>query len=118
MEAVRPDDGSPRFLGYLQNISATGLFVQCGLPRPTGTQLVLRMRLPGGGEPLEEVEAEVVWTRGYLGRNGPSPGMGLRFLRVGRQVRAEIRKFCAGSDPRLHPVVEVTEVSEGAASAR
>jgi uncharacterized protein (TIGR02266 family) len=96
------DEGGvrPRFLGYLANISATGLFVQCARPRDMGTRLSLRFRLPGTSEPIHCAEAEVVWTRGYGGRSGPAPGMGIRMCALTADGQARIAHFC-GEHPTL-----------------
>ncbi len=96
------DDGGarPRFLGYLANVSASGLFVQCARPRDKGARLSLRFRLPGSPEPIHCAEAEVIWTRGYGGRSGPAPGMGIRMCALTDDVQARIARFC-GEHPGL-----------------
>lgn len=108
VETLRTEDGAPRFLGYLENISTSGVFIQCASPRAEGTRLSVRMRLPGLATPLDAVGLEVVWTRGYRGRNGPAPGMGLRFVEPAGGALGEVRKFCETSDPHLHPVTDPT----------
>jgi len=94
VETRRPDGGRARFLGYVANISATGAFVQCSLPREEGTPLALRVHLGNKPDQTIELEARVVWIRGYAGRNRPSAGMGLEFCDVDKQVRKAIRAFC------------------------
>ena len=91
----------PRFLGYLANISASGLFVQCASPRSKGTRLSLRFRLPGAPDPIHCPEAEVIWTRGYGGRSGPTPGMGIRMCSLTQEVQARIARFCGGDQPEV-----------------
>ncbi len=109
VESHREDAEQRRFLGYLENVSETGVFVQCACPRPTGTVLSVCLRLPGRPSPLERVPVEVIWTRGYKGRNGPTPGMGLRFVEPSPALLAEVRQFCAESDPPLRPVIDTLE---------
>lgn len=94
VEIVGAVGDRPRFLGYLANISASGLFVQCARPRDKGTRLSLRFRLPGASEPIHCAEAEVIWTRGYGGRSGPAPGMGMRLCSLTQEVQARIAHFC------------------------
>jgi hypothetical protein len=94
---VAADDA--RFLGYLQDVSVTGAFVQSCAPRPPGTCLSIRLRLPGLAVPLECPQAEVVWSRPYQGRGGPAPGMGVRLRRLTPEVRTQIRRFCEA--PRI-----------------
>jgi len=79
VECVREDDHGTHFLGYGANVSETGVFVQCLAPRPAGTRLRLVLHLGGATGTRICSEAEVRWTRGYGGKNGPSAGMGLRF---------------------------------------
>ena len=70
----------PRFLGYGANLSTTGIFVQTMRPKEPGTVLGIRLHLPAPASEAIVCVGEVIWTRGYSGRNGPSSGMGLRFL--------------------------------------
>jgi len=107
VQTIRVEDGGARFLGYLENVSVTGIFVQCARPRTPGARLALHLRLPGSACVLR-AEAEVVWNRGYGGRRGPTPGMGLRFVDLANGVREEIAKFCAGSDPTPFPTIGVS----------
>lgn len=99
----------PRFLGYLANISASGLFVQCARPRDKGTRLSLRFRLPGTSEPIHCAEAEVIWTRGYAGRSGPAPGMGIRMCSLTQEAQAAVARFC-GEPPVLATTSEADTV--------
>ena len=46
-----------------------------------------------------ECVGEVTWTRGYSGRLGPSPGMGLRFL----DLPASSLEILANLYPHLGP---------------
>ena len=99
VEILDAADVRPRFLGYLANISASGLFVQCARPRDKGTRLSLRYRRPGTSEPLHCAEAEVIWTRGYAGRSGPAPGMGIRLGSLSADVQSRIAHFCGEPSP-------------------
>ena len=110
MEVLGAEKRRPRFLGYVSNVSLTGAFVQCATPRPAGTQLDLRLRLPGSPPAILQAQVEVVWTRGYQGRHGPPAGMGLRFGELSEAARGEIRRFCEDSDPVLHPVLDAAQI--------
>ena len=96
VELVDESGARPRFLGYLGNVSASGLFVQCARPRDKGTRLSLRFRIPGASQPIHCPEAEVIWTRGYGGRSGPAPGMGIRLCSLTLEAQALIARFCGG----------------------
>ena len=103
--SAKEGDGDGRFFGYLQNVSDSGAFVQSCAPRPPGTCVAIRIRLPGIASPVECPEAEVVWSRSYQGRGGPAPGMGVRLRRLPTPARAAIRRFCAIGDggPKVAP---------------
>jgi len=106
VEILREADGQPRFLGYLENVSETGIFIQCASPRRVGTCMKVRLRLPGSASPFEGIDVEVLWIRGYKGRNGPTPGMGLRFMDLGSELIERIQAYCAEVVPKERPVVE------------
>jgi hypothetical protein len=98
----------PRFLGYAANLSETGAFIQCMNSRPIGTRFSLRIHLPGSVQESLALEAEVIWQRGYAGRHGACPGMGIRFLHVGSGPLARLRALCEDRDlpvspPRIGP---------------
>ena len=99
VEIVDEGGARPRFLGYLANISATGLFVQCARPRDKGTRLSLRFRIPGTPEPIHCADAEVIWTRGYAGRSGPTAGMGIRLGSLSADIQSRIAHFCGDPSP-------------------
>jgi hypothetical protein len=103
VEFRREVGSEPRFLGYLSNISETGAFIQCSCPRPTETRLRVRLHLGRADHEVVEVDAQVIWTRSYAGRNRPSPGMGIQFESLGPAARGAIRHFCAGTDPDPNP---------------
>jgi hypothetical protein len=76
------DGDRPRFLGYVENLSTTGAFIQSARPRTAGTRLPMRLYLPGPGDEPIVCLSEVVWSRGYGGAEKRSPGMGVRFLEI------------------------------------
>lgn len=93
---ILPDQAArPRFLGYAANLSETGMFVQCAVPRPAGTRFSLKVHLPGLPHGLICQEVEVIWTRGYAGANGPAPGMGTRFVKLDARAVQAVRSFIA-----------------------
>lgn len=102
------EQGPPRFLGYLANVSETGVFVQCSNPRPVGTRLALQLRLPGLDQRLVCRTAEIVWTRRFANSDEGSPGMGMRFVEIDPEARATLRRFCDEGGPR-----DSTRISRG-----
>jgi Tfp pilus assembly protein PilZ len=102
-EFVPEGSATPRFLGYVANLSETGAFVQSSNPRPVGTKLCMIIHLERHSFRIVECEAEVMWVRGYAGNEGPSPGMGVRFFSVDATMRAALRAFCQALDPLAGP---------------
>ena len=102
-------DGKPRFLGYVSDVSETGLFVQSSNPREVGRQLEVEFRLPEEPRPVRVKSAEVIWSRGHEGVSGPCPGMGLRFVAISHEAQAAIRRFCSEADPGVSGAVEIGE---------
>lgn len=94
------DAGPPSFLGYLANVSETGVFVQCSNPKPVGTRMSLQLRLPGLDERLLCDRAEIVWTRRFACADEGSPGMGIRFVDLGPESREALRRFCSDGGPK------------------
>lgn len=65
-------------VSYSTDLSYGGVFVESPSPLEEGTQLTLRMHVPGLGEPIE-TEATVAWVRSKATPEGLPPGMGLEF---------------------------------------
>ena len=84
----------PRFLGYADSVSETGLFIQAMNTRSAGTRLQLRVHVRGQPEPLD-CDAEVRWQRPCAGRNRPCAGMGVRLLDLSEESRDVLREFCS-----------------------
>ena len=80
------------FFGYAGNLSTTGLFIQTTNPREAGMQVKVTFQLPNTKKNIECL-TEVMWGRNYLGKDGPPPGMGLRFIDVSTEDSDAIRTF-------------------------
>lgn len=86
---------------YITDISATGIFIRTTTPEAPGTHLNLRFSPTGQGrgEGSIEVEGEVIWVNPYRPGTPDNlhPGMGVRFVGIDDEVRAEllelIRRF-------------------------
>ena len=86
----------PRFLGYADSVSESGLFIQSMNTRSAGTQLRLRVHVRGQPQPLL-CNAEVRWRRRSAGRDRPCAGMGVRLLDLGEESRDMLIEFCASA---------------------
>jgi uncharacterized protein (TIGR02266 family) len=103
VEFHRDTPGDLRFLGYLSDISATGAFIQCSRPRDVGTHFRVRLHLGRSEHEILDLDAQVIWTRSYAGKNRPSAGMGIEFKNLEATSRTTIGQFCAGDDPNPNP---------------
>ncbi len=63
---------------YITDMSAMGIFIQTTSPRPAGTLLNLRFRLPDGSR--LDVDGRVIWVNMPHGANSINPGMGVQFV--------------------------------------
>ncbi len=84
----------PRFLGYADSVSETGLFIQSMNIRSAGAPLRLRVHVRGQPEPLD-CDAEVRWQRRCAGKDRPCAGMGVRLLGLSEESREALREFCS-----------------------
>lgn len=97
-EMVCGEGAARRFLGYAANVSPGGAFIQCSNSRPPGTKLRLVLHLSRAAADIVELEAEVVWVRGYGGKRGPCPGMGIRFAGLSKELELRLKEFCQQSE--------------------
>jgi hypothetical protein len=97
-ETVGDPQRGPRFLGYAADLSSTGLFLQSTYPRDPGTRFKLKLHLRGRQVRPLYAEVEVRWCRGYSGLPGPSPGMGVVFLDLGRRERRLLSRVLADDE--------------------
>jgi uncharacterized protein (TIGR02266 family) len=84
-ELVAGDGGTAS--GVTRNIGAGGAFIATDRPLPVGERLRLTFSLPDAAAPVS-VGAEVRWMR-----EGPSAGMGLRFVDPDVNATIAIRTF-------------------------
>jgi Tfp pilus assembly protein PilZ len=94
VELLRKDD-RPCFLGYVENLSATGAFIQSARPRTAGSQIQMRLHLPVPGAAPIACLSEVVWTRDLGGVERRSPGMGVRFLEIEPAAIEALERLCS-----------------------
>jgi hypothetical protein len=102
VELVGDGARGPRFLGYVGNLSATGAFLQCGSPRELGTRLKLKIHARKSHRSLY-AEVEVRWARGYNGRSGPCPGMGVQFLDLPEPERRLLSRWLFANEQSPRP---------------
>lgn len=89
------------FAGFVENISAGGIFVATHRRAAIGEQFQISVSLPGMLPKVEGI-AEVRWFREPNEETGQQPGMGLRFVALTRESVVGIEQFCAHRDPLFY----------------
>jgi len=84
-------------VSYCTNLSRGGLFIPTDEPHSPGTQLTLRMDVPGKRDPVS-LDAKVRWVRSFATDEGPA-GMGLAFDGVDQLLGDEIDGIVARFAP-------------------
>lgn len=85
------------YAGFVENLSAGGIFVATHNLRPVGERFEININLPDG-RPIRGV-GEVRWVREYSERSNVPPGMGIRFLELEAGADLAIGDFLRERDP-------------------
>lgn len=85
------------YAGFVENLSAGGVFIATHQLRSVGDKLELSIRLPNRETPVTGI-GEVRWLR-EPHASDQSPGMGLRFLVLEPGGDEAIEEFTASRDP-------------------
>jgi uncharacterized protein (TIGR02266 family) len=89
------------YTGFVENLSAGGLFVATHDLRKIGESVEVRFTIPGRADPCV-AQATVRWLRDVgLGPHA-APGMGLQFSNLDGRLRQEIEAFIALRDPMFY----------------
>lgn len=86
------------YIGFTENLSEGGIFVATHSLKPVGTRVSLCLFLHGS-ESAVRCLGEVRWVRPYNEHSNVAPGMGIRFLDLPAEDRAEIQRFLDARDP-------------------
>lgn len=86
------------YVGFTEEVTATGVFVATYSPKPIGSRVELTITLPDG-EPLR-LPAIVKWTREPTEESWP--GMGMEFERVSPEDETRIAKFLSMREPLFY----------------
>jgi uncharacterized protein (TIGR02266 family) len=78
------------FSEFTRDINEGGLFIETEKPRPTGTEVALRFKLPGSTEPMQTV-GRVVWVRSASDQE--PAGMGIEFDELTNEDRDRINNM-------------------------
>lgn len=90
------------YFGSCQDLSPGGLFIATRTPAPSGAEVLLKFKLPGHERTLQ-ARGKVVRVHKARKRSaGVSPGMHIRFTKIGTRTEEEIKRFLV---PRLRQMV-------------
>lgn len=86
------------YAGFVENISAGGVFVATHAIKPVGERLELTIHVPDSEEPVRAI-GEVRWIREYSEASDVPPGMGVRFVELAASAQQAIERFLEHRDP-------------------
>ena len=86
------------YAGFVENLSAGGVFVATHLLRPVGEVIELSIHIPDDDEVVKGT-GEVRWLREYNETSDVPPGMGVKFITLADGAQKVIEKFLAQRDP-------------------
>jgi uncharacterized protein (TIGR02266 family) len=86
------------YAGFVENLSASGIFVATHTKRRIGELIEFSIRLAKDEEPITGV-GEVRWTRQYSETSDSPPGIGLKFKKLGDGASQRIEAFLKDRAP-------------------
>lgn len=86
------------FSGFVENLSAGGVFIATYQPLSVGETIEFSIMLPGSETPVTGV-GEVRWVREPQEGSDAMPGMGIRFLALQADADAAIGQYVSCRDP-------------------
>ena len=87
------------YSGFVENLSASGVFIATHELRPIGDKVEFTIRLGEAEEVVVTGVGEVRWVREYSETSDAPPGMGVRFLGLGDDSRKRLDDFIRSRDP-------------------
>lgn len=86
---VKGEDRKGAFFGYCKTVSRGGMFITSVNPRRLGEEFDITFMLTG--DDLEiKCRCVVVWVREYDAYNRQEPGMGIKFVDLGEEIKDRI----------------------------
>ena len=86
------------YAGFVENLSAGGVFVATHTPKDIGELVELSIRLPET-DVVIVAAGEVCWIREYSDSSDAHPGMGIRFIKLDSAFQGAIEEFLSRRDP-------------------
>ena len=93
VERVPSLAASSHLIGFASNVSETGMFLQCVLPPPAGTNMTLHMRI-GQNADVRVCGAEVVWVRDRETTPFEPTGVGVKLGPMEEDSKERWVEFC------------------------
>lgn len=88
---VKGEDTKGAFFGYAKTLSRGGMFIASVNPRKIGEEFDITFRLTGDDKDIK-CKCAVVWRREYEPHQH-DPGMGIKFLDLGEEVKDKIDEW-------------------------
>jgi uncharacterized protein (TIGR02266 family) len=86
------------YVGFTENLSASGIFVATHVLRPIGSRIEVSVLFPGRSEPVR-LGGEVRWLREISEGSDGWPGMGIRFESLTPEHNALMAEFLRTREP-------------------
>jgi uncharacterized protein (TIGR02266 family) len=86
------------YVGFTENLSASGIFVATHVLRPIGSSIEVSVLFPGRSEPVR-LRGEVRWLREISEGSDGWPGMGIRFESLTSEHNALMAEFLRTREP-------------------
>jgi uncharacterized protein (TIGR02266 family) len=86
------------YAGFVENVSASGVFVATHAPRKIGEKVEFSIKL-GSEDNVVAGVGEVRWVREYSDTSDAPPGMGVRFLELEEASRKRLEEFIRSREP-------------------
>lgn len=86
------------YVGFVENMSAGGVFIATHVLKTVGDVFELAVHLPNSDAVVRGM-GEVRWIREYSERSNVPPGMGIRFIRLDPGSQEAIDKFLSSREP-------------------
>lgn len=86
------------YVGFVENMSAGGVFIATHVLKAVGDVFELAVHLPNSDAVVKGV-GEVRWIREYSERSNVPPGMGIRFIQLDDTSRQAIEEFLSSREP-------------------
>ncbi len=86
------------YAGFIENLSAGGVFMATHIIKPVGETMDIVVNLPNRDEPVR-ARGEVRWVREFNEFSNVPPGLGLRFVEISSDDVAAIAGFLEQRDP-------------------